>query len=60
MEKRFIQFWKACVVFGPLVWSEIRWWSPDDPRERNKVLLQALLFISAVVVVGAWTLQRVF
>lgn len=19
-------FWTACVVFGPLVWSEIRWW----------------------------------
>ncbi|KAG8711382.1 Squalene epoxidase [Ceratobasidium sp. 395] len=20
------QFWTACVVFGPLLWSEIRWW----------------------------------
>ncbi|KIJ60517.1 hypothetical protein HYDPIDRAFT_183572 [Hydnomerulius pinastri MD-312] len=24
--KSFRVFWTACVVFGPLVWSEIRWW----------------------------------
>ncbi|TDL26529.1 SE-domain-containing protein [Rickenella mellea] len=24
--KSFNVFWTACVVFGPLVWSEIRWW----------------------------------
>jgi len=22
----FVQFWAACVVFCPLLWSEIRWW----------------------------------
>ncbi|KAF8328386.1 SE-domain-containing protein [Cantharellus anzutake] len=22
----FTVFWTACIVFGPLVWSEIRWW----------------------------------
>jgi len=21
-----LQFWTACKVFGPLIWSEIRWW----------------------------------
>ncbi|KAH7884061.1 squalene epoxidase-domain-containing protein [Phlebopus sp. FC_14] len=24
--KSFRVFWTACVVFGPLLWSEIRWW----------------------------------
>ncbi|KZS89102.1 squalene monooxygenase [Sistotremastrum niveocremeum HHB9708] len=24
--RSFTVFWTACVVFGPLVWSEIRWW----------------------------------
>ncbi|KDQ26354.1 hypothetical protein PLEOSDRAFT_1093653 [Pleurotus ostreatus PC15] len=25
-------FWTACVVFGPLLWSEIRWWAPSSMR----------------------------
>ncbi|KAK0222011.1 squalene epoxidase-domain-containing protein [Armillaria fumosa] len=29
-------FWTACVVFGPLLWSEIRWWSPDDVKARRR------------------------
>ncbi|QRV88438.1 squalene monooxygenase [Ceratobasidium sp. AG-Ba] len=24
--KSFMVFWTACIVFGPLLWSEIRWW----------------------------------
>jgi len=24
--RSFATFWTACVVFGPLVWSEVRWW----------------------------------
>ncbi|KZV63322.1 squalene epoxidase [Peniophora sp. CONT] len=24
--KSFFVFWTACTVFGPLLWSEIRWW----------------------------------
>ncbi|KAG5725107.1 Squalene monooxygenase [Termitomyces sp. T112] len=23
-------FWTACVVFGPLLWTEIRWWVPTS------------------------------
>ncbi|KXN90334.1 Squalene monooxygenase [Leucoagaricus sp. SymC.cos] len=47
--KSFRVFWTACVVFGPLVWSELRWWSPDDPQERNKVLLQTTLLVGAAI-----------
>ncbi|KAH6915608.1 squalene epoxidase [Coprinopsis sp. MPI-PUGE-AT-0042] len=32
-------FWTACVVFGPLLWTEIRWWSPSDTARRNKIML---------------------
>lgn len=24
--KSFRVFWTACIVFGPLMWTEIRWW----------------------------------
>ncbi|KIJ27842.1 hypothetical protein M422DRAFT_37583, partial [Sphaerobolus stellatus SS14] len=24
--RSFLVIWTACVVFGPLVWSEVRWW----------------------------------
>ncbi|KDR80986.1 hypothetical protein GALMADRAFT_241584 [Galerina marginata CBS 339.88] len=36
-------FWTACVVFGPLLWSEIRWWSPSDTTKRNQVVLSAVI-----------------
>ncbi|GLB41490.1 putative squalene epoxidase [Lyophyllum shimeji] len=48
-------FWTACVVFGPLLWSEIRWWAPADTRRRNGVLLTALLPVLAVLGGVVWT-----
>ncbi|KAF9445856.1 SE-domain-containing protein [Macrolepiota fuliginosa MF-IS2] len=51
-------FWTACVVFGPLLWSELRWWSPDDSRARNKVLFQSALAIGVVAISVTWTLQQ--
>ncbi|PPQ94695.1 hypothetical protein CVT25_009550 [Psilocybe cyanescens] len=41
--KSVLVFWTACVVFGPLLWSEIRWWSPLDTTKRNQVAMKALL-----------------
>jgi len=50
--------WTACVVFCPLLWSELRWWSPDDSRERRKVLLQIVLILGAMVIGSAWVVQK--
>ncbi|KAH9479128.1 Squalene monooxygenase [Psilocybe cubensis] len=52
--KSILVFWTACVVFGPLVWSEVRWWSPLDTSKRNHVLINALLpfVVLAVAVSG--------
>ncbi|KAJ7582568.1 squalene epoxidase-domain-containing protein [Mycena floridula] len=35
-------FATAVLVFGPLVWSEIRWWSPDDQRTARKYMAMAI------------------
>ncbi|KAF8075287.1 squalene epoxidase-domain-containing protein [Lyophyllum atratum] len=48
-------FWTACVVFGPLLWSEIRWWAPADTRRRNSVLLTAAVPLLAVMGGMVWT-----
>ncbi|KAF5341025.1 hypothetical protein D9611_005919 [Ephemerocybe angulata] len=45
-------FWAAILVFGPLLWSEIRWWSPSDTRRRNRVVAFAVLPVVVLVVVG--------
>ena len=37
------QFWTACVVFGPLLWTEIRWWSDSDPSKRINLLLLSMI-----------------
>ncbi|KAF8638224.1 hypothetical protein AX17_002373 [Amanita inopinata Kibby_2008] len=42
-------FWTACVVFGPLLWSEIRWWSPQDSAMRSKVVAGAVLSLGLAV-----------
>ncbi|PPQ81167.1 hypothetical protein CVT26_010479 [Gymnopilus dilepis] len=37
-------FWTACIVFGPLLWSELRWWSPaDSQRKLNQLLFSAFV-----------------
>jgi len=44
-------FWTACVVFGPLLWTEIRWWSPNNIGSiRSQPLLVALVPIILVFV----------
>ncbi|KAF5379447.1 hypothetical protein D9615_006574 [Tricholomella constricta] len=50
-------FWTACVVFGPLLWSEIRWWAPTDTRRRNVVFAKAALPVLAVMGGLVWTLR---
>jgi len=46
-------FYTACIVFGPLLWSEIRWWSPSDTARRNKVLAgMARVAIPVLVAIG--------
>ncbi|KAF9461143.1 squalene epoxidase [Collybia nuda] len=53
-------FWTACVVFGPLVWSEIRWWSPSDKSRRNTILAKTTFpIVLAVVGAGlAWNMSQ--
>jgi squalene monooxygenase len=46
-------FWTACVVFGPLLWTEIRWWSSSDKSIRSHFLLIALIPIIAFAVVNS-------
>ena len=47
-------FWTACVVFGPLLWTEIRWWSPSDSTRRNKiVMLSTIPAVLLSVLAGA-------
>ncbi|KAM6497510.1 Squalene epoxidase domain containing protein [Amanita muscaria] len=41
--------WTACVVFGPLLWSEIRWWAPHDHTTRFKVIMSAVLPLGLVL-----------
>ncbi|KAK7465309.1 Squalene epoxidase [Stygiomarasmius scandens] len=31
--------WTAIIVFMPLLWSEVRWWSPDDSRVMRNALV---------------------
>ncbi|KAF9027516.1 squalene epoxidase [Hymenopellis radicata] len=50
-------FWTACVVFGPLLWSEIRWWSPDDKKARNRAFLYTLPLPLVLGAAVAYTLQ---
>ncbi|KAF9483043.1 squalene epoxidase [Pholiota conissans] len=46
-------FWTACIVFGPLLWSELRWWAASDTSSsRNQFfilsLVPLLLLLAAV------------
>ncbi|KAJ3496117.1 hypothetical protein NLJ89_g10531 [Agrocybe chaxingu] len=36
-------FWTACVVFGPLLWTEVRWWAANETSKRNH-------FVASVVI----------
>ncbi|KAF9563554.1 squalene epoxidase [Agrocybe pediades] len=37
-------FWTACLVFGPLLWTEIRWWtSTTSSSKRSQVAMSALV-----------------
>jgi len=47
------QFWTACVVFGPLLWSEMRWWSPADSIKRNQMFV--LAFVPVTLLFTAMT-----
>ncbi|KAG6820534.1 hypothetical protein H0H93_015705 [Arthromyces matolae] len=37
--KALLVFWTACVVFGPLLWSEVRWWAPTHAGHGSSSLL---------------------
>ncbi|KIY63300.1 squalene monooxygenase [Cylindrobasidium torrendii FP15055 ss-10] len=50
-------FWTACIVFGPLLWTEIRWWSPEDTRTRNAAIIRAVTVPLLAVAVGSYYLQ---
>ena len=45
------QFWTACVVFGPLLWSEIRWWGPSE-NVRSSLTFAGLPVLLGLVAIG--------
>ncbi|KAF8653239.1 hypothetical protein AX16_004068 [Volvariella volvacea WC 439] len=47
-------FWKACVVFGPLMWTEVRWWKPRVGEEG--VGLGGLVWGMVMLTIGAGVL----
>ncbi|KAF5345161.1 hypothetical protein D9758_009649 [Tetrapyrgos nigripes] len=53
MLKSLLVFWTAIIVFVPLMWTEIRWWSPDDARVTRNTLVG--LAIPAGVILGLAT-----
>ncbi|KAG6810313.1 hypothetical protein H0H92_012467 [Tricholoma furcatifolium] len=49
--KAFNVFWTACVVFGPLLWSELRWWGPvENPYRAFLRLMMPVIMISVSTV----------
>ncbi|KAF9072799.1 squalene epoxidase [Rhodocollybia butyracea] len=56
--KTFVVIWTAIVVFLPLLWSEVRWWSPDDKNARKTLLFRYGVPVAALatVAIGAFTL----
>ncbi|TFK37464.1 squalene epoxidase [Crucibulum laeve] len=51
-------FWTACVVFGPLLWSEIRWWAPAQTGQRTASLLLKLGALSLVCAGVGWHMTQ--
>ncbi|KAF8159204.1 squalene epoxidase [Crassisporium funariophilum] len=52
-------FWTACVVFGPLLWTEIRWWSGSDTSKRNQLLLSVFIPIALLYLASNYGLPGV-
>ncbi|KIK70449.1 hypothetical protein GYMLUDRAFT_972370 [Collybiopsis luxurians FD-317 M1] len=50
--KSLAVFWTAIVVFMPLLWSEIRWWSPNDKNATRSVLLRYGMPVVALATVA--------
>ncbi|KAF9528978.1 squalene epoxidase [Crepidotus variabilis] len=49
-------FWTACVVFGPLLWSEIRWWSSNDSTKKTQLPVSTLLSIAVLTAATVYSL----
>ncbi|KAK7058664.1 Squalene epoxidase [Paramarasmius palmivorus] len=56
--KMFAVIWKACVVVLPLVWSEIRWWSPEGKSTQRNSLVMGLGIPMAVLATLYFTMTR--
>ncbi|KAJ3869241.1 squalene epoxidase-domain-containing protein [Lentinula novae-zelandiae] len=50
--KAIIVIWTAILVFVPLLWTEIRWWSPDDKNARATVLFRYGMPVAALATVA--------
>lgn len=50
------QFWTACVVFGPLLWTEIRWWSSNDSTKKTQLPVSTLLSIAVLAAATVYSL----
>lgn len=53
------QFWTACIVFGPLLWSELRWWSPSDMSKHIQLIVFALVPIAVLSVTTVYGISSI-
>jgi len=44
--------WTACVAFGPVLWTEIRWWSDSDPSNFLVSSIIPIVLLYAAIVYG--------
>ncbi|KAG7099879.1 hypothetical protein E1B28_001681 [Marasmius oreades] len=44
--KSIVVIWTASVVVLPLIWSEIRWWSPEEKSLRHRPMLMLVGFLT--------------
>ncbi|KAJ4485590.1 squalene epoxidase [Lentinula aciculospora] len=58
--KAIFVVWTAIVVFVPLLWTEIRWWSPDDKNARTTVLFRYGMPVAALATIAFGAFKLTF
>ncbi|KAJ3989060.1 squalene epoxidase [Lentinula detonsa] len=58
--KAILVIWTAVVVFLPLLWTEIRWWSPNDKNARTTILFRYGMPVAALATVAFGAFKLTF
>ncbi|KAJ3765233.1 squalene epoxidase [Lentinula raphanica] len=58
--KALFVIWTAIVVFVPLLWTEIRWWSPDDKNARTTIIFRYGMPVAALATVAFGAFRLTF